>query len=67
MAVVSFHSEKPLGPVVDHGVCAEVAHPGDIIGACGRDGSQPRATCQLNRISANVSCRPVNEHRLACF
>jgi antitoxin component of MazEF toxin-antitoxin module len=58
---------KALGLEVNHSVCVEVAHKGDIIRGCGRDGSHTRATGQLNRISSNVSCRPVNDHRLACF
>ena len=37
---------KALGPVVNHRVCAEVAHKGDVIGRCGRDGSHTRATGQ---------------------
>src|SRR4051794_37976971 len=64
--ILSFFLEA-LGPVVDHCVCAEVAHERDVLRACGRDGSHTRATGQLNRISANVSCRPVNDRRLACF
>src|SRR4051794_31311616 len=58
---------EALCPVVNRGVCAEVAHKGDIIRSCGRDGSQTRATGQLNRVSSNISGRPVNEHRLPCF
>ena len=58
---------KALGPVVNHRVCAEVAHEGDIIRGCGRDRLHTRATGQLNRIRSNVSCRPVNNYRLTCF
>src|SRR5262245_11820653 len=58
---------KTLAAEVNHRVCAEVAHKGDIIRACGRDGPHTRTTGQLNRISSNISCRSVNDHRLAFF
>src|SRR3954465_422956 len=37
---------KVLGPEVNHSVCAEIAHQRDIIGSCGPDDSQTRATGQ---------------------
>jgi hypothetical protein len=58
---------KALGPVVNHRVCAEVAHEGDIIRGCGCDRLHARAAGQLNRIRSNVSCRAVNDYRLTCF
>ena len=58
---------KALGLEVNHCVCAEVAHKGDIIRGRGRDNSHTRAMGQLNCVSSHVSCRPVNDHRLACF
>ena len=58
---------KALGPVVNHRVCAEVAHEGDIIRGHGRDRLHTGATGQLNRIRSDVSCRPVNNYRLTCF
>ena len=42
---------KALGPEVNHCVCAEVAHKGDIVRGHCRDNSHARATGQLNRIS----------------
>ena len=58
---------KALGAVVNHYVCAELPQKGDIIPGCGRDGSHTRAMGQLNRISSNVPCGPVNDRRLACL
>jgi hypothetical protein len=58
---------KALGPEVDYRVCAAAAHKGDVVGGCGPDGSETRATGQLNRIRSDVSCRPVNDHCLASF
>ena len=58
---------KALGLEVDHRACAELANEGYILCGCSCDCSRTRATGQLNRISANVSCRPVNENGLASF
>ena len=49
---------KALGPVVNHRVCAEVAHEGDIICRYGRDRLHTRATGQLNRISPTFPAAP---------
>ena len=58
---------KALGPVVNHRVCAEVAHEGISSVAHGRDRLQTGATGQLNCIGPDISRRPVNDHRLTCF
>ena len=51
--------------VIDDDVGAEVFQKGCVIRCCGRDGAHTRATGQLNRVRANISCRTVNDHRLA--
>ena len=58
---------KPLGPEVNHRICAEAAYKEQIVRGCRRDGSHPGATGQLNSIRSNISCRPVNYYRLARF
>ena len=55
---------KALGPVVDHGVCAEVAHGGNIARGYRCDGLQSRVTGQLNGIGSNIAGGSVNNHRL---
>jgi hypothetical protein len=58
---------KLLGPVVNHRVCAKVAHEGNIVRRRGCDRLHTRATRQLNRMRPDVSRRPVNDHCLTWF
>ena len=51
--------------VINDRICAEVVQKVYVIRRYSRNGSQTRATRQLNHINSNVSCRPVNDYRLA--
>ena len=52
-------------PEVDHRVRPELAHKGEIIGPCGRDGAHAGVAGQLNRIGADVSRRAMDDHGLS--
>src|SRR5579883_3267669 len=56
---------KPLSAIVDHGMCAEVAHQWNIMSRGSRDGLETPAPGQLNRIGPDVPCCSVDDHLLA--
>lgn len=56
---------KALVSIVDHGICAEIAHQWNVISRGSCDGLETRASGQLNRIGPDVPCRSVENHLLA--
>ncbi len=64
---IAYYLFKALGPVINDGVCAEVAHGGNIVRRYGCDGLQARVTAQLNGMRSDIARCSVNDHRLTCF
>jgi hypothetical protein len=56
---------KALASIVDHEICAEVAHQWNIISRGSCDDLETRTSGQVSRIGADVPCRSVDNHILS--